>query len=110
MFHYIGHGGMDDEVGGYLRLEQEDGSDIQWTANAIRDDLAFVVRDTPDAGGQAFGVPRLAVLNACQSGEPDEHRGALAAAQGLTQLRVPAVIAMQGPIRGDAAACFARRA
>lgn len=108
VFHYVGHGGMDDEVGGYLRLEQEDGSDIQWTANAIRDDLAFVVRDTPDAGGQAFGVPRLAVLNACQSGEPDEHRGALAAAQGLTQLRVPAVIAMQGPIRGDAAACFAR--
>jgi hypothetical protein len=107
VFHFIGHGGKDDEVGGFLRLEQEGGSDIQWTASAIRDDLAFAVKDDPNAGDLAFGVPRLAVLNACQSGQEDEHHGTLAAAQGLAQLRVPAVIAMQGPIRGDAAACFA---
>jgi hypothetical protein len=108
VFHFVGHGGMDDELGGYLRLEQEDGSDIQWTAAAIRDDLAFVVRDNQNSHDQAFGVPRLAVLNACQSGQRDEHRGTLAAAQGLAELNVPAVIAMQGPIRGAAAARFAK--
>jgi hypothetical protein len=113
VFHFIGHGGFDKEVGGFLRLEQECGPDFQWTANAIRDDLAFAVRDNPDSGNQAFGVPRLTVLNACQSSQADpcsqadEHRGTLAAIEGLTRLRVPAVLAMQGPIRGDAAASFA---
>ena len=107
VFHFIGHGGVEDGVG-FLRLEQEGGGpDIPWNANAIFADLAFVVRDNPNAGDQAFGVPRLAVLNACQSGQAAEHRGTLAAVQGLAQLRVPAVIAMQGPIRGDVAACFA---
>lgn len=107
VFHFIGHGGVDDEVGGFLRLEQEGGSDLQWTADAIRNDLAFVIGNNPDSGDQVFGVPRLAVLNACQSGQADEHRGTLAAAEGLARLRVPAVIAMQGPIRGDVAANFA---
>ncbi len=108
VFHFVGHGGMDDELGGYLRLEQEDGPDVPWTAAAIHDDLAFVVRDNQDSHDQTFGVPRLAVLNACQSGQPDEHRGMLAAAQGLAELHVPAIIAMQGPIRGLAAARFAK--
>jgi len=110
VFHFIGHGGVDDELGGFLRLEQKgDGAaDVPWTADAIRDDLAFVVRDNQNSPDQAFGVPRLAVLNACQSGEPAEHSGMLAAAQGLAELKVPAVIAMQGPIRGLAAACFAQ--
>jgi hypothetical protein len=108
VFHFIGHGGMDDEAGGFLRLEQEGGSDIQWTANNIRADLAFAVRDNPNGGDQAFEVPRLAVLNACQSGQADEHGGTLAAVEGLARLRVPAVIAMKGPIRGDAAASFAQ--
>ena len=106
VFHFIGHGGRDEE-GGYLQLEQESGPDVQWTANAIRDDLAFVIRDSPDAVDQAFGVPRLVVLNACQSGQAEEHSGTLAAVEGLSRLNVPAVIAMQGPIRGDVAACFA---
>ncbi|HEX6526889.1 MAG TPA: CHAT domain-containing protein [Streptosporangiaceae bacterium] len=109
VFHFIGHGGWDGELGGYLRLGQEDGaSDIQWTAAAIRDDLAFAVRDDLDSPDQVFGAPRLAVLNACQSGQPDEHRGTLAAAAGLAELNVPAVIAMQGPVRGRAAARFAK--
>ncbi len=94
VFHFIGHGGFDGESG-HLRLEQEGAADIEWTAAAIRDDLAD-------------GVPRLAVLNACQSGQPDAHRGTRAAARGLAELNVPAVIAMQGPIRGAAAARFAK--
>jgi hypothetical protein len=109
VFHFIGHGG-EDEFGGFLRLEQKgDGaSDIAWYADAIRADLAFVVGNDHNSPDQAFGVPRLAVLNACQSGLADEHRGTLAAAQGLAELNVPAVIAMQGPIRGLAAARFAK--
>ena len=110
VFHFIGHGGEDDEFGGFLRLEQKgDGApDIAWYADAIQADLAFLVRDNHNSPDQAFGVPRLAVLNACQSGRADEHRGTLAAAQGLAELNVPAVIAMQGPIRGLAAASFAK--
>jgi hypothetical protein len=94
VFHFVGHGGLDEELGGYLRLEQKDAAAIQWTAAAIRDDLFG-------------GALRLAVLNACQSGMPDEHGGTRAAVQGLVELKVPAVIAMQGPIRGDSAASFA---
>jgi hypothetical protein len=96
VFHYVGHGAVDDQHGGYLRLEQRDAPAIPWTAGFIRDDLA-----------RCLDI-RLAVLNACQSGQPGEHRGTLAAAEGLAALRVPAVIAMQGPIRGAAAARFAQ--
>ena len=95
VFHFIGHGDSDEDLGGYLRLEQKDAADIDWTAAAIRDDLA-------DA------VPRLAVLNACLSGQVKEHEGTQAAAQGLAKLNVPAVIAMQGPIRGVPAARLAK--
>ena len=95
VFHFIGHGAHDDETGGHLLLEQEGGASIEWTAAYIRDDLDGT-------------VPRLAVLNACQSGEVEAHKGTRAAAQGLAELNVPAVIAMQGPIRGEAAARFAK--
>ena len=95
VFHFVGHGDFDDGFGGYLRLEQEDGPDVEWTRGGIRDDLTD-------------GGIRLAVLNACQLGNPSAHRGTRSAAEGLAALRVPAVIAMQGPIRGDAAAAFAR--
>jgi hypothetical protein len=109
VFHFIGHGGWNDESGGYLRLGQKGGApDIPWTAGAIHDDLAFAVKDDPDSSDQVFGAPRLAVLNACQSGQPNEHRGTLAAAEGLAELNVPAVIAMQGPVRGRVAARFAK--
>ena len=109
VFHFIGHGGWNDELGGYLRLGQKGGaSDIPWTAGAIHDDLAFAVKDDPNSSDRVFGAPRLAVLNACQSGQPNEHRGTLAAAEGLAELNVPAVIAMQGPVRGRVAARFAK--
>jgi hypothetical protein len=95
VFHFVGHGAVDDDLGGHLRLEQPNGPVVQWTAPDIRGDL-------DDCG------IRLAVLNACQSGQEGEHRGARAAAAGLAALKVPAVIAMQGPITGKAAALFAK--
>jgi hypothetical protein len=95
VFHFVGHGGVDDDLGGYLKLEPEEGGAYQWTATNIRDDLDG-------------GALRLAVLNACQSGAKSEHAGTRAAARGLAELRAPAVIAMQGPIWGRAAANFAK--
>ena len=93
VFHFIGHGGT-DASGGFLRLEQTDGSRRPWTASDIRDDLSAA-------------PPRVALLNACHSGA-SEQEGTWAAAAGLAALQVPAVVAMQGPIRGDAAAKLAR--
>jgi hypothetical protein len=95
VFHFVGHGDLDDELGGYLRLDQKVGGAKQWTASDIGDDLSE-------------GRPRLAILNACHSGEQSERDGTWAAAEGLARLRVPAVISMQGPIRDDAAQEFAR--
>lgn len=95
VFHFVGHGDMDDERGGYLRLDQRAGGAREWTASDIGDDLSE-------------GRPRLAILNACHTGVQSERDGAWAAAEGLARLRVPAVISMQGPIRDDAAQNFAR--
>ena len=95
VFHFIGHGDLDVAHGGYLRLEQEEGGAIPWTAANIKDDLAA-------------WPPRLSILNACHSGEKSELDGTLAAADALFGLKVPAVVAMQGPIRGRAAERFAK--
>jgi hypothetical protein len=95
VFHFVGHGDMDDELGGYLRLDQKVGGAKEWTASDIGDDLSE-------------GRPRLAILNACHSGAQNERDGTWAAAEGLARLQVPAVISMQGPIRDDAAQNFAR--
>jgi hypothetical protein len=97
VFHFIGHGRHDERRGGYLKLEQENGAATEWWPTEIRDDL----RPAADA-------IRLAVLNACQSGQPGNHIGTRAAMQGLAALNVPAIIAMQGPIRGESAARFAK--
>ncbi|SNS14861.1 CHAT domain-containing protein [Geodermatophilus saharensis] len=93
VFHFIGHGGRNSS-GGFLILDQTGGNNRPWTASDIRDDLSAA-------------PPRVAMLNACHSGA-GEQEGTWAAAAGLADLRVPAVIAMQGPIRGDAAAHLAR--
>jgi hypothetical protein len=95
VFHYVGHGNHDAEHGGYLELHPKDGDGgtKEWTSEEIQIDLG----ECP---------PRLALLNACQSGT--EREGTWAAADGLTALQVPAIIAMQGPIGGNEAARFAR--
>jgi hypothetical protein len=95
VFHFLGHGDMDDQLGGFLKLDQKAGGAKRWTASDIKDDLSE-------------GRPRLVLLNACQSGVAGEHKGTWAAAEALAQLRVPGVIAMQGPIRDDAAERFAK--
>jgi hypothetical protein len=95
VFHFVGHGARDEELGGYLRIDQRGGGPaIQWNASAVRDDLALA-------------PPRLAILNACHSGEKHASIGTWAVADALVELGVPAVVAMQGPIRDRAAELFA---
>jgi hypothetical protein len=95
VFHFLGHGAVDHR-GGYLKLDQKAGGGAKpWTASDIKDALDE-------------GRPRLVILNACQSGVPGEQKGTWAVAEGLAQLKVPAVISMQGPIRDVAAERFAK--
>jgi hypothetical protein len=95
VFHFIGHGSFDEEMGGYLLIDQPKGTPkIQWTASGMYDDLSH-------------GPPRLAILNACHSGESKEAEGTWAVAEGLAGLRVPAIVAMCGPIKDQAAERFA---
>ncbi len=99
VFHYIGHGGY-NEAGPYLKFF-EPGKD------------EFIPLDGA-AMSNFFqkGVPRLVVLNACRSGQVGEHSGdpgnaaraTLSLCQVLIETGVPAVIAMQADIEGQAAA------
>jgi hypothetical protein len=96
IFHFIGHGSVEDDEG---RLELfdvekgEQGENEPWTAAKISADLS---------GWQ----PRLAILNACRSADAGEQKGAWGVAEQFRSLGIPAVIAMQADIRGDAAAAF----
>jgi hypothetical protein len=93
IFHFIGHGSVEGRRG---RLELYDADrkvKVPWTTAEIDPDLA---------GWQ----PRLAILNACRTTSVEEQEGAWRVAEAFAGLGVPAVIAMQADIRGDAAARF----
>jgi hypothetical protein len=93
IFHFIGHGSVESGRG---RLELYDGDkdeNVAWTTAEIDMDLA---------GWQ----PRVAILNACRSASVEAQDGAWRVADAFAGLGVPAVIAMQADIRGDAAARF----
>jgi hypothetical protein len=93
ILHFIGHGEATDG-GGQLAFDGHEGEDgWAWSATAI-------------AAALAGWRPRLAFVNACRSGERTSVRGAWQIADALLDADVPAVLAMQGDIRGDAAAAF----
>jgi len=94
IFHFIGHGDVEEGRGRLLLRDPAGGGDHAWTTAEIRSDLR---------GWQ----PRLAILNACRSVSIEEQDGAWRVANAFSELGVPAVIAMQADIRGDAAAAFA---
>ena len=101
VFHFVGHGRFSEEEGTpYLVMHQDGGS---------------AVEVPPDQLVEVFDrrVPRLAVLNACRSGQlgpggsPDAANAARATrgfSQALIERGVQAVIAMQADIGGKAAA------
>jgi hypothetical protein len=91
--HFIGHGDVVNDRAQLLLHDAARGQDEAWTADLIGLDLA---------GWQ----PRLAILNACRSNSVEDQDGAWGIAELFQRLGVPAVIAMQADIRGDAAAEF----
>ena len=95
IFHFIGHGDVEDGRGRLKLFDTEIEEYAPWDASDIVRDLA---------GWQ----PRLALVNACRSSSVDHQDGAWSIAGAFTELGATAVVAMQGDIRGEAAAAFSR--
>lgn len=97
LLHFIGHGATDD--GGSLSLSQPGkGGSVAWQHAEIAGTLGGLHPDE---------VPRLAVINACQSAIAGEEDDA-SVASAFARIGCPAVIAMQGDILGNAAAAFSK--
>jgi hypothetical protein len=94
IFHFIGHGGFDQELGGVLVFEDEAGNGARVSAQT----LAPLLHNHESL--------QLAVLNACEgarTGATDPFAGT---AQALVQQSIPAVVAMQFEITDKAAVTF----
>lgn len=96
IFHYIGHGGYDQEMGGVLALENDLGG-----SNIISAfDLGTMLHDHRSL--------RLVVLNSCEGGRSSQDDPFAGTAQSLVQKGIPAVIAMQFEITDQAAIRFSQ--
>ena len=95
ILHFAGHGGF---IGGrgFLGLNEPDGA-ADWLDGEALARLVLNYRSV-----------RLAVLNACDSGQTDDGRAFTGLAPQLVQAGIPAVVAMQFPVTDRAAATFAR--
>ncbi|WP_207538743.1 CHAT domain-containing protein [Sabulicella rubraurantiaca] len=97
VFHFIGHGGFDEEAGeGYLLLRGAGGT-VPVTADRLADILL-----TPG------GTPQLVVLNCCSGGTTAQGKPFSSVAATLVLRGIPAVIAMQFPVSEPAALSFSR--
>lgn len=94
VLHFVGHGLFEEGVG-HLVFEDDQG-DPEWIDGET---LAVFCRETP---------LRLLVLNSCETADASAVDPLLGVAQSALVAEVPAVVAMQGPIRDQAAAVFAR--
>jgi hypothetical protein len=97
VLHFIGHGGFDMQLGeGFIALVDEDDGRAYRLSG---DELGRLVEGNTSL--------RLVVLNACEGarGSRNDGRGMAAV---LVQKGVPAVVAMERPIRDDDAIAFAR--
>ena len=93
--HFGGHGGFIDGRG-YLGLNEPDGAP-DWIDSDALARLAVNYRSV-----------KLALLNACKSGQTDDGRAFTGLAPQLVRYGVPAVVAMQFAVTDKAAATFAR--
>lgn len=97
VFHFIGHGAIDDDtkLGGLL-FETDSGSgqlvDSRQLSTLLYDEKTL----------------RLVVLNACQGGQTWANNPFGGVAQGLVQQSIPAVVAMQFPVTDQAAIAFSQ--
>lgn len=92
--HFIGHGRLEKDEGSLALVTSEQNSEARW-CNAEQTTQLFAV------------VPRLILLQACESGAPGSERGYMSLATNLLQRNILAVIAMQFEIRNDDAILFA---
>lgn len=95
IFHFVGHGFYEDGQA-YAVLENESGR-AQLISDSNFREICLSSRET-----------RLVVLNACQSAVPVGSRSFVGLAPSLLQRQISAVIAMQYPIRDEAALIFTR--
>jgi hypothetical protein len=96
VFHFAGHGTYDDQAGrGVLLFEGERGGHRLVTG----DQLGITLQQSDI---------RLAILNSCLGAYGCQKNVFGGVAQGLVQKGIPAVIAMQFPIRDQAAIRFSR--
>jgi hypothetical protein len=90
VLHFIGHGESDGDTG-VLVMNDEEGR-WDWTAEDIINTMPI--------------TPRIAVLNACRSGDLRPQAGTWQVADAFLQRGAHAVLAMQGDIDGHTAATF----
>lgn len=96
IFHFIGHGGFDPTTKvPCLMFEDAGGASV----TATRDQLRVALAGHPSL--------RLVVLNSCDGARTDGADPFGGMAQGLVQVKIPAVIAMQFRITDTAAIGFA---
>ena len=97
VFHFIGHGGFDWQRGeGVIAFADQSGHRQRVTASALADLLSV-----------ADPMPRLVVLNSCQTGTASDADVFSSTAATLVRT-VPAVVAMQFAVTDEAAAVFSR--
>ncbi len=89
VFHFVGHGGVDESGEGFVMLAGESGASEEYSASKLNRVLGLA------------GPLRLVVLNCC-----DSARGSSSLAKKLVLSGVPAVLAMQFPISDEAAIEF----
>lgn len=99
VFHYIGHGGVDQNDNSYIVLQNPGGGDTTWTAAQIKSGLG------------AWGwAPRVAFINACRSAAApgvQQQTTSWAIGDAFRALGVPAVLTMQADVKGAPAGEFA---
>ena len=96
IFHYIGHGGVDDDTGeGQLAFTGPDGTSRRVTGSQ----LGVMLSNAPI---------RLAVLNSCEGGRVSDVDPYASTAIALVEQGIPAVVAMQFQITDAAATAFSR--
>lgn len=95
LLHFIGHGGFDAAIGGYLVLEDDQGASYAVAAEVL-------------AGLLRGSSVRLAVLNACESARTDPQESFAGVASQLVRAGLPAVIAMQTYAPDESAEQFSR--
>jgi hypothetical protein len=96
VLHYIGHGDVSEDQGGYLVLEREPG-----TGNTVTgDQFSDLLRDCRQM--------RLVTLNTCHGGRMPGDDSFASIAIELARAQMPAVVAMQHEIQDRTAIVFSR--